>query len=314
MEVSKKKRFVSHSRLSTLQECEAKYRHQYLRKVETRKKPIYFVFGEAAHKFLQIYYTSKGKKIAEATEEALKIFDEVDRGPLTPDEIHTLEVERAKVEGICQAYPKFYDKDFLEYNTMLTELQFRKDKGILLTSTRDYDVYYEGDMDGLFQDAAGDWWVMEHKFLAPQTVTQALLEKVHIDSQILGYMWLAKERAIGEFPKGVIYNIIKKPAIRLKKGETKAAFATRVREEYTIHGETKEYFIRHDPQIMKDHLDTWWKEKSHLANRLYTRIEVKSKVWPKNTNACGNNYGTCVYLNACVTGKYNRLIYRKKDK
>ena len=312
--ISKKKRYVSHTKLNTLQECEAKFRHYYIRKIEQRKRPVYFTFGEAAHKFLEIYYSSKGKKIEEATREAIKIFQSVDRGLLTPEEIHTLEIEQSKVEGICQAYPKFYNKDFLEFETMMTELSYRKDKGILLTSTRDYDVYYEGDIDGLFQDAAGDWWIVEHKFLAPQTITQSFLEKVHIDSQVLGYMWLAKERAIGEFPRGVIYNIIKKPSIRLKKGETREAFATRVREEYITHGQTKEYFIRHDPQISQAHLDTWWKEKAHLANYAYTRIGIRSGMWPKNTGACHNNYGSCQYLNACVTGKYNRLIYTKREK
>ena len=312
--VTRKKKFVSHSKLQIFQECNAKFRHQYIRKVYLRKKPVYFTFGSAGHRFFDIYYASKGEKLDYARSEALKIFDDVDRGPLTPEEIYKLELERAKVEGVVLAYPKFYNKDFSNFETILTEISLKKDKGILLTSTRDYDVYYEGDIDGLVKDRDGSWWIMEHKFLAPQTINESLLDRVHIDNQILGYMWLAKERVIGEWPKGVIYNLIKKPMIRRKKGETAQAFTTRVKDEYVKYGQTKGYFIRHDPQISKAHLDTWWKDTAHLANGLFTRIEIKSDLWPKNTGSCTNAYGSCPYLNACVNRKYNKLIYTRKRK
>lgn len=309
----KKQRSVSHSKLQAFQDCETLARHKYVRKVYPRARPLYYVFGEAAHKFLEIYYSSRGDE-ERAKIEAIKIFDAVDRGPLTADDIHKLEIEQAKLEGICEAYPKFYTQDFDEFPTMLVELDYPETNGFFLASTRDYDLYYEGKIDGLFQDAAGDWWIVEHKFLAPQSVTQGLIDKIHIDNQILGYMWLAKEKAIGKWPKGVLYNIIKKPAIRQKKGETLRAFATRVKNEYLVHGQQKNYFMRFDPMISLQHLEEWKAERAHVAGMMYTKIGIKSKVWSKNTGTCNNLYGNCPYLSACVTGKYNRLMYEKSKK
>lgn len=315
---------VSHSKLSVFQECDMKFQHQYLRKVRSRKRPSYFVFGSACHKFLEVYYTTRKPKLA--LKMALKLFDEEVKKLkllLSVEELNNLMIDRAKVEGICQAYPSFYKQDFDEFDTIMTELSFRGDKGLLIGETGSAyrgssdrePIYYEGDIDGLVMDAAGDWWVLEHKFLAPQTLNDAFISKIHIDRQILGYMWLAKEcSGIGVWPKGVIYNVIKKPAIRLKKGETKQAFATRVKNEYLVHGESKEYFQRFDPIISHTHLKQWLEDTKHLAGTIFTRVGIKAKCWPKNSSACTNNYGACLYLPACVTGRYNRLIYEKKKK
>jgi len=304
-----KRLVVSHTKLSTLESCPQNYKRKYLDRMEPRKRPIYFTFGSAVHKYLELYYNKQPQ--SKCLDAAKLVFNEVDRGPLNATEINDLECQIAMVMGICETYPEFYQQDFLTYPKMVSELSLWAKDGLDIYKDGEYVVTYEGQLDGLWQDAAGDWWIFETKTAAPQTITQGYLDKVHIDSQVLGYMHLAKHY-IGEFPKGIIYNIIKKPAIRLKKGETHQAFRARIKQEYTVNGVTKQYFIRHQPEISRANLDNWLMEKEIEVKNLLNLHTTKSKIWPKHTGSCNIKFGTCQYLPVCMSGIYNRLLFTKR--
>lgn len=303
----------SHSKLSAAEKCLAYYRHKYLRKVYPRKRPTYYVEGDALHRFIERFYTTKGASIDLAVRAAVQAFDEVDRSPLTPDEMHDLRCRQAMVEGICPAYAKFYADDFVQYPAMMNELDCMREKGILLFKHNEMgDVYYEGKIDGLWQDKDGDWWILETKFL--QSFSGSELDVTHIGSQTLGYMHLA-QKTIGEWPKGILYNVITKPAIRLKKAENRDQFRDRVKQEYLVNAKNRQYFARYPIEVSKRHLARWLKETEHKAGVLATNQAIRSKMWPMSTSACLGRYGSpCEYLPACKDGNYNSLIYQKSTR
>ena len=211
------------------------------------------------------------------------------------------------VEGICEAYPKFYSQDFDEYTSFMTEQKLTMP---LVEGGKGRDpIRYKGYLDFLAQEAAGDWWVVDTKTTTSPNADY--FRKVHIDSQLTGYMWLAKE-LLGEFPKGVIYDVIKKPSIRLKKGENQRAFRDRVKKEYTLYAEAKGYFVREEIIIGKRQLDRWFRNTQHIAEMIQTKRSIKTKVWPMNTGNCQSGWGSsCQYLEICITGKVNKLQFTK---
>jgi len=289
----------NNSRLQQFLTCPQAYKHRFLVGVVNRKKPNFFVFGSAMHKFIEFFYRTKDKDIA--LRQVEQEFKAVDTALLTREEMHDLSVDMHTAMGIATAYPSFYQQDFDTYKQFLTEQKFRIPIG---------EHGYTGTIDGLFQDHAGDWWIFETKTASAQTLNDDYFERVKIDSQVTGYMHGAKH-ILGFFPRGVIYNVIKKPSIRLKAGETLVAFQRRCFEEYTQFAKEKSYFTRTELMIAQHRMDSWTEQTTYIIEELAGRIKRKEKIWVKNTGACKAFFSTCQYLPACISGEYNKLLYEK---
>lgn len=283
---------LSYSSIALYQECRRKYKLQKIDRIYPRKRATYFVFGEAMHAFLEAHHGGMPEPLGKVDQ----VFAAVDRTLLSPEQVHALEIDRAIVRGISQAYPKFYSGDKLRFRRFVAEKEFT-------VPFQDFD--YTGKIDALVEDAAGDWWVFETKTAAAQTFSADYLDRVKIDSQVSGYMYAAQS-VLGKMPKGVIYNMVKKPSIRLKKGETKQAFCRRIVDEYTKHGQTKNYFVREEALIGSSQIERWKQEVQIIGSEI-----VKAQHYPATTGACIGKYGSCVYLEACITRKLNPLIYVK---
>ena len=205
--------------------------------------------------------------------------------------------------GISGAYPEFYKDDFNEYKTFLCE----KEATIPLVGE---DTYYM-KLDVLMQDHSGAWWIKETKTAAAQTLGSGYFDKIQIDNQVCGQMFGAKS-ILGEFPSGIVYDVIKKPSIRLKQGESHAAFQKRIYLEYSKFAKEKAYFTRQQVILDKDHMDQWYEEIKYTTSRISSKVKNKEKIWPKNTGACLKWGSPCVYMRACIDRKFNPLIYQKE--
>lgn len=300
----------NNSRLQQFLTCPRSFKHRYLVGVVTRKKPTYFVFGEAIHKFIEFFYRTKDP--AMALKQVVTVFDSVDTTMLNREEMHELACDKAAATGISEVYPSFYKQDFDEFKTFLTEQKFT----ITLPGTKHR---YSGTIDALLQDHAGDWWILETKTAAAQSLNDDYFERVKIDSQVAGYMHGGKS-IIGSFPRGILYNVIKKPSIRLKAGESLIAFQQRVKQEYLSFAKEKAYFQRQQLLVATHRLDTWERDTANLMNEVHEKIErarkealkeVTSMLFPMNTGACRSNFSSCQFMNACITDTYNKLLYEK---
>ena len=292
----------NNSRIGAFLSCPMFFKHRYLRKMVTKKRQNFFTFGTAIHRYIEIWYTTKDRKLALKNVE--QIFNDVNRDGLNREEIHQLECDKNMALGIAAVYPDFYKGDFDEYTTFMTEQEFQFPLG-------DSGHSWFGTIDGLIKDGAGDWWILETKTAAAQTLNDGYFERVKIDNQITGYMYGAKN-ILGKFPKGIVYNVIKKPAIRLKKGESLAAFQKRIYQEYTKYGTEKHYFTREEIILSKHRLDGWLDMTTELVVELANKIKNKSKsLGVMNTGNCTAKYGVCTYMPACIANKYSPLLYEK---
>jgi len=292
----------NNSRLQQFLTCPMSFRHRYINGAVTRKRPTFFVLGEAIHRFIEMWYRTQDKDMSLRAAE--NIFKGVDTTMLSREDIHDFEVDKQIAMGIAAAYPLQYKQDFDTYKKFLTEQKFK----FKLPNGEDF----YGTIDCLMQDQAGDWWILETKTAAPSTVSADYFERVKIDSQVCGYMQGAKQ-LIGSFPRGIVYNVVKKPAIRLKAGETLQAFQQRVYLEYTKFAKEKEYFIREELILSNDRVAEWLNDTNNLVSVLRDKVNSKDTWWHKNTGACRANYGTCMYMTACIDRKYNKLLYVKEE-
>lgn len=291
----------NNSRLQQFLNCPRSFKHRYLSKVVPRKRSPFFVLGEAIHKFIEFYYRTKDAKLS--LRQVENVFAKVNTETFDREEMHDFQVDLNIALGIAEAYPSFYKQDFDQFSKILTEQQFEFPLG-------DTGHIYFGTLDGLFLDHAGDWWIFETKTASAVTLNDGYFERVKIDSQVAGYMHGAKH-LLGQFPAGIIYNVIKKPSIRLKKGETLAAFQARVKMEYTKLAQVKAYFTRDQLMVATHRLDSWLADTSDLVVMLADKIKRKDRKWIMNTGSCTAKFGICPYMPACVSNNYNKLIYEK---
>lgn len=286
---------LSYSSIDTFQSCQRKYYYSRVLRVQPKKRPTYFVVGEAIHAFLEQHYKGMPNPSGAIDE----VFKKVSTSLMDADQVHYLACDLAMSKGIAGAYPKFYEQDFHTYTKFVPEQKFELNFG---------PFNYTGFLDMLMQDAAGDWWILETKTVSAQTMSDDYLQRVKIDWQVTGYMYAAR-KILGVLPRGVVYNVIKKPGIRLKKGETKSTFQTRVRDEYSKFAHEKGYFTRAEVLIGMGQLKMWKSEVMQVGADIVSRHESKKQQWPMSTGACIGKYGSCQYLPACIDGKFNQMIY-----
>lgn len=299
---------LSYSRIATYQECQRKYKLAFIDDIQPKKQPGYFTLGNAMHKFLETYYS----KIANPEKVIKPIFDEIREKAgdnLSQDAAYDLDVDQAIVEGIAKAYPLRYPNDFELYPNFLTE----KDaaiKVIRVGAKGAQEFEYYGKLDILAQDKEGNWWVMDHK--TATTIDPNYLTAAKLSWQTIGYMFLAKKILGGVWPKGVVYNVIKKPGIRLKKTETASQFVQRVFKEYTGPNGVN-YFARQEIIYDKGVLEEWQKESSFIGAEIVRKQGNEKAQFVKNTGSCLAKFGTCKFIDICSNGgKVSPLLFKKE--
>lgn len=115
------------------------------------------------------------------------------------------------------------------------------------------------------------------------------------DSQPSTYVRAARE--LGHDVQGVLYDVLKKPTLRLKKGETPEAFRDRIiAEQYTKEPErffARKEVVRLDHELDLADAETWaYAEQIHEAR--------KRGRWPRNVDACFSYNSACEYLPICT--------------
>lgn len=293
----------SHSENQSFLNCRRKWMHQYVKRVEPMKKGNPLIVGQAVHAFIEHYYKFGGKDLDHAYKRFQEPFEAVNQALLSPEDQKEFEVQRAIGFGMCGTYAKAYRQDFDEFDQFLLEQHAE----MVLPNGHKYHGY----IDVLAKDATGTWWIIETKTAAFQSNTDNYFQDVQINSQISGYMHLAKQ-ILGKFPEGVIYNVLFKTKIRPRVGEGMRGFLKRVQMEYEKYYMTKPYFARERITIGQRQLDRWLKNCDQVVRNMAEALERKE--FYANTGQCKSFFGACEFLDACLRGKYSKLLYKKKGK
>lgn len=257
------------SSIRCFRKCQKLYEYKYVKCVRPKKNAVPLDFGIAVHAGLEKYWeTGDAGKALEGCHTALA------EGDLEPQ-------EQAKVLAAMTAYCQKWDASRHLWEVVSVEEEFL------------FDRKYAGKMDSIARHTmTGELYIIEHKTVGKDVEDPGdpYWVRLSYDLQIALYM-AAVERIYGERPR-VLYDVIRKPTIRLKKSESVAEFGKRVLSEYNQN--PQRWFFR--------------KEIHTDANVLNEVIDHAEETWDmiqegkfhKNEYQCSVGFMTCEYINVCA--------------
>jgi hypothetical protein len=299
---------LTNSARNTYLNCNRKYQYSYVYGLAPRKPSVPFLVGGLFHDELDKMYTdgefdetAARNRIAKACEKASNYEG------LTPDDSDKIWMQQAIAMGAVKGYAKRYlEQDLEKWEVIAAEGDFSVPIGD--------GWFYKGKTDLIVRERKVNKMLGRRRNLLVEHKTAGRLDaayvaKLPLDSQILGYAWAKGQEGVKL--DGVIYNVTKKPQIRLRQNETMNQFYKRVEEEYILNPVS--YFYREtlvfSPQDIKrfaGDLKDFTKdiERSQAANKFSV-----------NTSHC-TAMGVCPFMKLCLEGvnKTTLMHYRIKDR
>ncbi len=293
---------LSHSYIQEYQTCLRKSKIYRLDRIRPKKKPSYFIQGNLIHAGIEAWMMGL------SVDNAIKnVLTEINTKSMNKEEIKGLQIMKTITVGILDAYRIHYGADRERFRTIQTE------KTIDVVINKDPRVTHRSIIDMMAQDRSGAWWIYDHKTTGQ--INDNYLQQAALSNQTLGYLHAAR-RFLGEWPKGIVYNIILKPSIRprtKRNPETLDQFCSRLYQEYANNPD--KYFFREDILTNKRMVKAWLDETTVIAGEIVARIKMTEEIgdtaWPKCTGACFNYNSTCQYMPICSSGKVNKMLYER---
>jgi len=294
---------MTNSARSTFMNCRRKYQYSYVFGLAPRKPSIPFLVGGLFHDALDRCYSSKFKlNIDKEKAIAEKACEKASHAEgMTAEESDKIWIQSSIVTGMLEGYKKQWLKqDQAKWDVIEAEGQFDVE---LPNGWR-----YRGKTDLVVRDRkTKKVKLVEHK--TTSRLDAGYVAKLPLDNQILGYIWAKNQERLGI--REVVYNVTRKPTIRLKQSETLEEFCRRLREEYTLN--TATYFYREaltfDPKAVdsfSDELKRFMEEVDRCQDNNY---------FYQNTTQC-TQYGPCPFMKLCLDGVTDETLplYRIKER
>jgi len=175
-----------------------------------------------------------------------------------------------------------------------------------------------GKIDAIARDARGDVWIVEHKTSSADISAGSVYwQQLRLDSQISTYMVGA--RALGLAPVGVIYDVLRKPALRPRLATPIAdrKFTKKTGELYTgqrltaespeefearilanIAENPEQYYVRGEVmRLESDEIDA--AADAWQTARMIREAEMTGRA-PRNADACMQWSRPCDYFAVCT--------------
>lgn len=281
----------TNSSISTYKRCPYMYSLAYvlgLRPIRNAKGPLWF--GSGLHLGLEVI--NKGGKLGDALSQVQA--DMLSSRTFEPEQDVWEDI--IKVQELLIGYVQCYGASarkpiYVEKKFHLPVIQ----QGAPHDAA--HGVHIGGKLDFVFEEA-GLRYLEDHKTTGEDIDPGAdYWLKLLMDGQMSMYCYALMR--MGEQVDGVVYDLIHKPRIRVKKNETLDQFRARLREE--IAGDKLKYFRRHETGRTTADLEAFERDLWEWVAHIYQAR--KAEHFPKNTEACLDPY-RCQYFGVCTTGGY----------
>lgn len=275
------KKIITYTGISTFMECPTKYKWRYIEKLQRVGPPGAKEFGTAIHAALEVLF--KTGDIHEA-ETALNGFSPL-AGPYGLSE-----EDFARARGLLAGYYGRWGSPKHDYETIKVEKTFS-----FKVPNSEYSL--EGKIDLLLRDRkTGKLQLWDHKTCSQ--LDEDYITQRWMDLQLHIYTIGALE-GLGYNVDELVYDILQKPAVRLKKNETIEEFTIRCGLDSTPDKFERPVFAV-DPRVLDDTRNevAGWLAKVELAN--------VTGFFGKNYKAC-KVWSRCPYWDLCVSGG-NKMV------
>jgi hypothetical protein len=144
-------------------------------------------------------------------------------------------------------------------------------------------------------------------------ISDYLIDVLPLDLQ-LGYYLTAlnADPEINQEPEKVIYDILRRPSEKIKKGESIVDFAKRIAGN--IAAKPDHYFIRYNIELDPTDIKFYRQRVRYLIQEYYTwfvNADANKRDLMFNSGHCENKYGTCEMLSICTNQDFSRHYKRK---
>lgn len=262
---------------------------------KTDRTPL--AFGQLVHRVLEkTYRAGNPDHIGSVIEEVAETLR-----PKDPAAFEEFELLVGWAEALLPRYFAFWGKkDFTKMQWETLEESFE----MPWTLASGNQTILRGKLDGVYRAGKG-LWLMEHKTKG-QIREDFLIDQLGFELQCMWYLTVVREQ-YGETPKGINYNILRRPGLRRTQKETLSAFVGRCRED--ILARPEHYFQRFEVAVTEAEFDRWHEEFEVILAEFETWAE-DPRLWTyRNSGAC-SIYGTCEFMPICSSG--NRAGYEAK--
>jgi len=214
--------------------------------------------------------------------------------------LQDLEFALLFAEILLPIYFDYWKEDFKKLKWVALENEFK-----IPYQTKDgRKTFIRGKMDGVFRRAG--LWLFESKFKSMINEVN-IIDTLSIDLQVLLYLW-ALGKGYKLTPSGVLYNVIRRPGLKLGKG-TLPQLGKRIEKDILKRQEF--YFFRFEVATDKSDIAKWSIKFEAMITDFLDWWEGKVGHYD-NSNSCITKYGRCAFLGACAEDQFHTLMKRPK--
>lgn len=261
-------------------------------------------FGSMTHEVLELIYSHFNFPPTESTivstiDDVRTKFLKEEGGRLSGEGMANLEQNIAMMEAVLPLYFQHYKGDFKKDYWVELEKVFR-----VPSPVKGIDLI--GRIDGAFRPRPEELWLFESKTKG-RIEEDNLSDTLTFDFQNNVYQYALKHK-YQQRPKGVLYNIIRRPGNKLGKDEQLSKFSSRIRD--AVVKDPSYYFIRFEVAVPQTELNRFEVELKKIIEEfvLWWRGELATY---RNTSACMQRYGACRFLPKCANGEVG--LYRQRE-
>ena len=290
------------SEITTMDDCGQLWYNRYHQLL--RKKGDFswaLIVGSAFHAAMEQMYLTKGERWTVPT------FKYPAGTVLSPNQQEKEMYWFHVLPAMCTAYSQYYHSDFerfvVEQIEEIVEIEFM-------------GFVFRGMIDLRFRPQANDGeWIMDHKTAG--RIDASTTAGWDFRFQFMFYLWLKWKQGKTKL-RGYYINGVKKPELRVKKGETIESFAERVRQDMVF--EPQKYFYREKLIMTADAMQNF--ESVVLMPKIARLQMLAGKDGPvpagtvahnMNTNHCQVYGRPCEFLELCRHGDDMLFQYESRE-
>lgn len=263
------------------------------------------IFGNLVHGVLeQLHHSKEYKPKAQALKLARKLVgaqEEKMRPTIASDQLQEFEQLAGMAEALTVGYITHWaDKDTKDMNWQQSEAVF----SVPWTLSSGRKTVLRGKMDGVFRRGKR-LWLFETKTKS-QVREDVLIDTIPLDLQVAAYLEAIRV-STGETPQGALYNVLRRPGLRLGAKETIKAFTDRCMEDVLTRPE--HYFIRFEVALTKDELEQSRLELDNILDEMERWAMGEGHF--RSACHCAGMWGPCDFLPICARQDRGRFAVKE---
>jgi hypothetical protein len=281
--------------------CKRLYYYKRIKKYEKAVYNLPFIVGRVVHEGLAAVLSKKLNAVELMTEVYKKERKAaIQEFGLTPEQIEVLDMQEFTTKGMLLAYKKKYAKMIADMKYLGSEIEGALDLG--------NDVTFVVKMDNIVKVRNKK---LLHELKTTKEITPDYVKRVQTDLQIAVYYHFHNIIWPEEPIEEIMYDIIRKPSIRIKKKESKSEFLQRLQEWYQ---KPEDMSVFHIERFKKPGID----EDSTINTVVKVSEEMlrckEKEDYYQDFDKCHSYYGDiCPYYTLCHEGgetKENLVLYK----